>query len=255
MASYIRSNSTNKCPPGKYGGQCQYTSKCSQETCANGGTCNPATGKCECVSWENGYPKYSEKDNCQTPLCLYDCSGNGECVNGTCECNDGWEGDACNVRKDLSKTCPTNTPNTVCSGNGYCNDMGQCVCDDTNNWSGLDCSQQIETKFKRPYSHADCPSNDKDTVCSSNGTCVNQTCVCNIASSGDDCSRGMPDRLMLSIKKHSPGNLLLIFLLLAITIYFVYIFATHWNRTKEVKDLHKHVHNGLRKIGLMRAAP
>jgi hypothetical protein len=123
--------------------------------------------------------------------------------------------------------------------------MGQCVCDQTNNWTGLDCSQQTQAK--------ECPSNDKDTVCSTSGTCNNGTCVCNMASSGVDCSRGMPNSLFLSIKKHSPVNLFLLFILVAVLIYFIYIFATHWHRTKEVKDLHKHINRELRKMGVIGA--
>ncbi|KAM3873521.1 N-acetylglucosamine-1-phosphodiester alpha-N-acetylglucosaminidase-like [Diretmus argenteus] len=71
-----------------------------------------------------------------TILCVHqrrcqpaDCSGHGDCVDGRCRCQDGWQGAACD-------TLVCQPP--ACSTHGVCTASG-CVCDA--GWRGQNCSQ------------------------------------------------------------------------------------------------------------------
>lgn len=61
-----------------------------------------------------------------------DCSGNGLCVNGSCACDYGFTGEACNA-----KTCPDD-----CNSNGQCVD-GSCECNA--GFFGANCSKKATT--------------------------------------------------------------------------------------------------------------
>uniref|UniRef100_A0A8C4W1T1 Tenascin N n=1 Tax=Gopherus evgoodei TaxID=1825980 RepID=A0A8C4W1T1_9SAUR len=61
-------------------------------------------------------------------LCPKNCSGNGICNNGVCQCYREFMADDCS-----EKRCPND-----CSSNGFC-DSGECYCHD--GFIGLDCSQ------------------------------------------------------------------------------------------------------------------
>jgi len=60
--------------------------------------------------------------------CPKNCSGNGNCQNAFCKCNDGFQGDDCSVEK----SCISN-----CGGHGVCS-KGNCFC--SANWNGTDCT-------------------------------------------------------------------------------------------------------------------
>lgn len=127
------------CSPGYVGYRCEH--RCDPATdCSGHGRCS-VTGKCVCDPCFTG-------DKCQ-----YECSGNGTCVgkvcrcfacyvgthchslcsghgscNRTCNCEDKWKGDFCEVPK-----CPKD-----CSGNGICNGaLLQCFCNP--GWRGDAC--------------------------------------------------------------------------------------------------------------------
>ncbi|KAL3639226.1 hypothetical protein CASFOL_017133 [Castilleja foliolosa] len=66
-----------------------------------------------------------------TGQCLNSCHFNGDCVDGTCHCFLGFEGQDCNQR-----SCPNK-----CGGHGECLENGFCECE--NGYTGTDCSTAI----------------------------------------------------------------------------------------------------------------
>ncbi|XP_057205842.1 tenascin [Triplophysa rosa] len=113
--------------------------------CGDRGRC--VNGRCECFDGFFGV-------DCSCPV---DCGENGQCVNGFCVCVEGFSGEDC-----LESACPDN-----CRGRGRCMD-GECVCDEP--WTGFDCSELI------------CPND-----CYDRGRCDNGTCYCDAGFSGEDC--------------------------------------------------------------------
>lgn len=105
--------------------------------------------------------------------CSVECGSNGQCnsFSGTCICNDGWQGDFCDVPK-----C-----DTTCGGDvqGACEFLPgasapECVC--ISPYSGSDCSQVICSP-----------------VCLNSGTCIvggegTAICSCTSGFEGTDCS-------------------------------------------------------------------
>lgn len=88
------------------------------------------------------------------------------CTNGTCDCGfEGWRGDRCTI-----KGCPG--VGTDCSGHGYCNGDGTCVC--ISGWRGRGCETPV------------CTAN-----CTGRGDCIvvnNQpTCECATSFFGVGC--------------------------------------------------------------------
>ncbi|KAJ3436347.1 wnt inhibitory factor [Anaeramoeba flamelloides] len=95
---------------------------CPYETtkCNGYGTCNTASGKCDCDPGYIGdycfYNECHEKD-CGNGECKFD-SGEGI---GKCKCDEGWIGENC-----TEDACPDNK----CNGHGECNpETGECDCD------------------------------------------------------------------------------------------------------------------------------
>ncbi len=82
--------------------------------------------------------------------CKANCSGHGECRNGTCVCHTSkfghWHGPICNKLR-----CPND-----CTGHGVCHN-GTCACDKT--YSGISCELRV------------CPGNKTMGVCSGHGKC------------------------------------------------------------------------------------
>ena len=68
---------------------------------------------------------------CPAGLNADQCSSNGLCVNGSCQCSQGWTGEAC----ETVASCPGSPQ---CSGHGVCVDNNTCLCDGA--WRGNDCS-------------------------------------------------------------------------------------------------------------------
>ena len=118
-------------------------------------------GTCACQTGFGGLA-------CDVELCpISDCSGHGSCQNATCICDSGYMGIGCEnvMAVHANFSCPGN-----CSSHGVCIDNA-CHCD--YKWTGLDCSTEEI-----------CPND-----CSNRGSCNNGTCVCDFGYVGVDCGK------------------------------------------------------------------
>ncbi len=118
--------------------------------------------------------------------CLNDCNNRGLCRFGTCRCNSGYYGSACQYVMCPNTLCYYDTDTIdpsdciVCSGHGTCT-SGACVCD--SGYVGTDCSM------------IDCYNNCSSTVNATYGYCVEaypiSQCVCNesLRRGGDSCQK------------------------------------------------------------------
>ncbi|XP_042278657.1 N-acetylglucosamine-1-phosphodiester alpha-N-acetylglucosaminidase-like isoform X4 [Thunnus maccoyii] len=136
-----------------------------------------------------------------TILCVHrrrcqpeNCSGNGDCVDGRCRCQEGWQGAACD-----SLVCqpPACGPHGVCTANG-------CVC--AAGWRGKNCSQGSLITCDQPLHHfppfssAGCfPGYYGDgcrhtCVCFNGASCnrVDGRCVCPPGFYGNLCEKACP---------------------------------------------------------------
>lgn len=85
-------------------------------------------------------------DSCTT--CEGDCPPNSSCVDGVCECDEGFSGVNCETQ-DLCF-------NVICPTNAEC-DGGDCYCNP--GYEGAECDVEIRAKYLGAYSATDvCPS-------------------------------------------------------------------------------------------------
>lgn len=92
------------------------TTSGTSPVCGGRGLCS-STGACVCFTGYAG-------TNCcpAAPGQTIACSGHGTCaLNGICACNTGYTGPACQVNTQ----CPSDNPNTECSGGGVCTQFVQ----------------------------------------------------------------------------------------------------------------------------------
>ena len=156
---WFKSQSHCECSQGFFGKECALTKDAALETvgvtCPNGcsghGLCDPVAGTCQCQAGFSGLACNIE--------CPSDCSGHGVCSHdGVCKCEPGFVGPDCSVRECL----------VDCSGNGECDDIsGQCKC--TPGWGGVFCQLR--------------------TACSGHGKFVNGKCVCDAGYGNAECSQ------------------------------------------------------------------
>ncbi|XP_077142225.1 tenascin-X isoform X3 [Ranitomeya variabilis] len=150
------------------------------------GTC--VNGECQC---KDGYMG----DKCQLKTCPEDCNDQGQCVKGQCICFKGFSGLSCGF-----KACPNN-----CNYHGRCED-GACVCD--SGYAGEDCSSRTCPKncmnhgrceggvciCHSGFSGPDCGTRTCPRNCLNRGVCKDGVCVCSVGFFGEDCSsRGCPN--------------------------------------------------------------
>ncbi|XP_024917381.1 N-acetylglucosamine-1-phosphodiester alpha-N-acetylglucosaminidase isoform X2 [Cynoglossus semilaevis] len=108
---------------------------------------------------------------CQPP----DCSGHGDCVDGRCQCQRGWEGVACDAL-----TCQP----SECGAHGVCTADG-CLCDA--GWQGQNCSQECLPGFYGDNCKQRC-------TCANGASCdnVHGRCFCPPGFHGDFCEKVCP---------------------------------------------------------------
>jgi len=97
----------------------------------------------------------------------YDCHGHGDCVNGQCNCEEGWSGAQCDVY-----LCGVHVDG--CTGHGQCRESG-CVCHD--GFGGYNCAGVT----------TNCPN-----FCKGHGSCLDGVCTCDKGYKGEDCGRVDP---------------------------------------------------------------
>ncbi|XP_042205374.1 teneurin-m-like isoform X2 [Homarus americanus] len=120
--------------------------------CSGNGDC--ILGSCQC------HPSFAGPD-CTQMMCPVLCSGNGEYRDGECICRPGWKGRECSIRHDECEV-------PDCNGHGQCVD-GRCHC--AKGFKGEFCEED------------DCPH----PTCSGHGWCVSGKCVCQRGWRGADC--------------------------------------------------------------------
>ncbi|KAG9483044.1 hypothetical protein GDO78_009141, partial [Eleutherodactylus coqui] len=150
--------------------------------CNGNGNYVPALGYCQC---DDGW----EGPDCSIKKCPGNCAGNGVCVNGVCQCAEGFTGDNCSVKK-----CPYD-----CGEFGTCID-GVCQC--AEGYTGpacgikkcpVDCGEfgkcvDGTCVCAEGYTGVDCREKKCAVDCHPNGRCVNGECVCDEGFMGADCS-------------------------------------------------------------------
>ena len=83
------------------------------------------------------------------PCAGIDCSANGVCVDGTCDCEDGYSGDNCEVFHPCFSV--------DCGDNGTCID-GACDCKE--GFYGDNCENLIQDLFRGTWNGTDCDGDD-----------------------------------------------------------------------------------------------
>lgn len=124
--------------------------------CGDRGEYNDTTGSCECEAGYVGFACQHECDAAST------CNGRGTCnpEAGCCVCDPGFVGIRC------EHSCNSEVD---CNGAGVCNDMGECECDS--------CNTGVHCEFH-------CGLHVDDTTGLTHGQCVEGQCQCNSCYSG-----------------------------------------------------------------------
>ncbi|KAM9723892.1 N-acetylglucosamine-1-phosphodiester alpha-N-acetylglucosaminidase isoform 1-T1 [Menidia menidia] len=126
--------------------------------------------------------RWRQGRNVSTILCVHErrcqpqnCSGHGECVDGHCRCQRGWQGTACD-----SLVCQP----PACGPHGFCTADG-CVCDA--GWRGNNCSQECLPGFYGDRCNQTCS-------CVNGGSCdpVHGRCSCPPGFHGETCGQVCP---------------------------------------------------------------
>ncbi|PIC51827.1 hypothetical protein B9Z55_002181 [Caenorhabditis nigoni] len=176
-----------KCGPGQYGRSCGVSKFCFNETnnhqylCQNGGTCDLDKRMCNCTSMFEG-------DHCEIAKDLDTCYGEKDCANGVCHnengnmycnCFDGYIPDSYGNCTILWDMCQLNNP---------CQQGGKCIFNQTSGEQNCDCSS---TGWLGTYCEIQ-PKLDDCSVCQNSKQCFNNftlnvRCQCDLGFSGAHC--------------------------------------------------------------------
>jgi hypothetical protein len=180
-----------ECIPGRYGANCSLSCACSElqisgtvtaaagssasgKKIAPGGVC-ARDGVCACYTDDDGIQWAGQ--GCFIP-CAPCAHGACNATDGTCDCEPGWAGDACNVRP-LTDCLPCD------ASHGTCLSDGTCACDA--GWTGLDCATPC-----RACVHGDCQPDGE--------------CFCRPGWAGADCRLHLGAPLARAAFAASPGG-------------------------------------------------
>ena len=181
-------------------GTCLGDDKCLCYVGYGGSSCNITT--CENFAYcsGNGFPALKSQDHVNMSV-----TGHGSCrLDGTCECNAGWQGSAC----DLFSCDGVND----CSGHGDCIEVNACschvgytgatcnestTCPARNNCSGNGVCLDLDTCLcYTGYFGAECDTFECNQGCSGRGTCeAPDVCSCILGWTGFDCSEPSCEQL------------------------------------------------------------
>ena len=100
---------------------------------------------------------------CKFKSCINECNFNGICINGTCKCSSGYEG---NIEFNINHLGPDCSIRKVI--NGVVSLDGLVICN--SGWHGISCEQKL------------CPD-----FCNSVGLCINGKCFCSDGFMGEKC--------------------------------------------------------------------
>jgi len=139
---------------------------CKNISCSNGGMC--IEGTCNCYNGFSG-SSCEVEDRCITQNIM--CENSGTCIDGICNCLNGFSGSSCEVEDKCI------TRNITCENSGTCID-GICNCPD--GFSGFNCS--VEDR---------CISQNVD--CLNGGICEDGICECLEGYGGANCEIECPD--------------------------------------------------------------
>ncbi|CAL1301498.1 unnamed protein product, partial [Larinioides sclopetarius] len=186
--------------------------KCEKDdNCANGGTCNTETGKCNCLTGTNGVNckniEGCDQLNCQTKsaTCVFDVAGKMP----TCKCNADnfyFEEDDCHKKCEKDDNCanggtcntetgkcncPTGTNGVNCKNIEGCDQLNcqtksaTCVFDVAGKMPTCKCNAD-NFYFEEDDCHKKC---EKDDNCANGGTCNTETgkCNCPTGTNGVNC--------------------------------------------------------------------
>uniref|UniRef100_A0A4W3HYK5 Tenascin C n=1 Tax=Callorhinchus milii TaxID=7868 RepID=A0A4W3HYK5_CALMI len=147
-----------------------------RDQCANGGCCG--NGRVDVKPFCGGHGNYSTDS----------CGGCGRCVDGACQCFEGYAGAGCD-----RELCPVD-----CGQHGRCAD-GECVCDE--GFTDHDCSEIIcprdcydrgrcvegQCFCDQGFTGEDCGELSCPSDCHDRGACVEGRCLCREGFAGEDC--------------------------------------------------------------------
>jgi len=116
--------------------------------------------------------------------CAGNCSGYGACLNGTCFCDPGWMGPACDVRIAEAEPCAFN-----CSSRGMCVNS-TCWCDPGFAGSYCELFGPSGTPMPLELFNTSAPLLcGGDAGCSGHGSCEGGVCYCDAMYTGAACER------------------------------------------------------------------
>merc|ERR1711953_698587 len=133
----------------------------------------------------------SDFSNIKVPAALVDTFGaetfscqHGLYHCGVCVCDEGYSGLMCQCESDkvLTDQCTNpDNPEVICSGEGFCNCDGKCMCNRYGNREITGTYCQHDTGF--------CPKGENGLPCSGHGKCNvdDYTCSCDAGWTGDAC--------------------------------------------------------------------